>query len=83
MHDIQTLVGTKEIKKKLGQQKMPRVKEIFPRAILGYACRSSSALETSEVIKIKFNNHLINKNDDLHHPHQIPENINRLIQQSK
>ena len=67
----------------MGQQKMPRVKEIFPRAILVTRAEGSSALETSEVLKIKFNSHLINMNDELHHPNQLPGNINSLIQQSK
>jgi hypothetical protein len=47
---------------------MPRVKEIFPRAILGSRVEGSSALETSEESKIKFHNHLININEDLHQP---------------
>ena len=47
LHSIETLVGQKKLKKKLGQQGMPRAKDIFQRAISDTRVRGSHSVTNS------------------------------------
>jgi hypothetical protein len=71
MHDIETLIATKEIKKKwdkMTQKKCRLSKKSSRWSFWVTRAEGSSTLETSEVPKIKFNDHPIKINDELHHP---------------
>jgi hypothetical protein len=72
MHDIQTLVGTKEIKKNWDSKKRHVSRKSSRGPFWVTRAEVLSALKTSELQTIKFNYRLININDELHHPHQIP-----------